>query len=80
MKVSEKEVQSKLYAIDREQRDFFKRVYGLNDARAYEFDLVINCDYIKEIEWAAEIVCRAYEQKFGGRSGGKTQKGKSNLM
>ena len=63
-KVKEEEVEKKLDDIDREQSDFFKRVYGLREASPYEFDMIINCDYIKEPAWAAEIVARAFHEKF----------------
>ncbi len=65
LKVEEKEAREKLDEIDKEQRDFFKRVYGKKDASPYEFDLVINCDFIKDPEVAAEIVRHAFTQKFG---------------
>ncbi|MBW2480932.1 MAG: cytidylate kinase-like family protein, partial [Deltaproteobacteria bacterium] len=29
--------------VDREQREFFKKAYGKNEASPYEFDMVINC-------------------------------------
>lgn len=65
LNVPEKEADSKLEQIDKEQRDFFKKVYGRKDARAYEFDIVINFDFILKPQWAAEIVAQAYRQKFG---------------
>lgn len=55
---------NKLEQIDREQRDFFKKVYGKKDASPYEFDLVINFDYIREPIWIAEIVDKAFQVKF----------------
>jgi cytidylate kinase len=67
LNVAEKEAEDKLDQIDKEQRDFFKRVYGKKDASPYEFDLVINCDHIKEPQWAAEIIAKALEEKFSIR-------------
>ncbi len=64
LKVKAKEADSKLDQIDKEQRDFFKKAYGLKDASPYEFDMVINCDYISEPEWAAELVAQAFKNKF----------------
>ena len=32
----------------------------------YEFDMVINCDYIEKPEWAAEIVALAFKARFRG--------------
>lgn len=66
----EKEMaERKLEQIDREQRDFFKKVYGKRDASPYEFDLIINCDYITDPQWAAEIVALAFKEKFGSEAG-----------
>ena len=65
LKVEEGEVDGKLDQIDREQAEFFKRVYGKKDAAPYEFDLVINCDYITKPQWAAAIVKQAFIEKFG---------------
>ncbi|MBU0698162.1 MAG: cytidylate kinase-like family protein [Pseudomonadota bacterium] len=64
LKVDEKEVVNTLDEVDREQRNFFKKIFGKKDALAYEFDLVINCDYIHKPEWAANIVMQAFKDKF----------------
>jgi len=66
LNVAEEEVDKKLNEIDKEQRDFFKTIYGKKDASPYEFDIVINCDYIKP-EWAASIVAQAFRKKFPER-------------
>lgn len=65
LNVKEKEAAGKLGEIDKEQRDFFKQVYGKKDLTTDEFDMLINCDYIKEPQWAAEIVAQAFREKFG---------------
>lgn len=64
LNVAEEEVDKKLDEIDKEQRNFFKTVYGKKDASPYEFDIVINCDYIKP-KWAANTVAQAFREKFG---------------
>ena len=64
LEVKEKDAEKELGQIDKEQRDFFKKVFDRKDASPYEFDMVINCDYIKEPQWAAEIVRQAFEKKF----------------
>jgi len=64
LKVKEKEVASKLPQLDKEQRTFFKKVFGKKDAVPYEFDMVINCDYIKNTQDAADIVEQAFKKKF----------------
>ncbi len=68
MEMDEKEVETKIDEMDREQRDFFKKVYGKKDASPYEFDLVINCDFIRDPKWAAEIVAQAFKEKFGAET------------
>lgn len=64
LEASEEDVESKLNQIDKEQREFFKKVYGKKDASPYEFDMVINCDYIEEPEMVADIVATAFRHKF----------------
>lgn len=46
------------------QREFFRKVFKRNDASPYEFDLVINMDFIDESKWAADIVETAFRVKF----------------
>jgi cytidylate kinase len=64
----EKEAEVELDRVDREQKDFFKKVYRKKDASPYEFDLVINYDHISNPQWAAEIVAVALKQKFEFRT------------
>ena len=64
MNISEHEAANQILELDREQRAFFKKVYAKKDASSYEFDLVINCDYIEKPQWAAEIILRAFKEKF----------------
>ena len=63
--VEEKEAQTRLIQIDKEQRDFFKKAFGKKEASPYEFDIVINCDYLTDSQWAAKIVIKAFKEKFG---------------
>ena len=66
LKAKEEDVEAKLNQLDKEQKNFFKRVYGKKDAYSpHEFDMVINCDYIKEPKMVAEIVALAFQQKYG---------------
>jgi hypothetical protein len=62
--VDEKEAEETLDRSDRDQRNFYISVYGKKDASPYEFDLVINLDYISEPAMTAEIVETAFNQKF----------------
>lgn len=63
--VAGEDVVQELDRIDKEQRDFFKSVYGKKDASPYEFDLVINCDHIREPRQGANIVIKAFQEKYG---------------
>jgi cytidylate kinase len=65
MKISEEEAEKQVKELDRQQRAFFKEVYDKKDASPYEFDLVINCDCIKNPRSLAEIILRAFREKFG---------------
>jgi Cytidylate kinase-like family len=64
LRVKEKEAAEKLPGIDKEQGQFFKKTFGKKDAVPYEFDMVINCDYINNPKDAAEIVELAFKKKF----------------
>jgi cytidylate kinase len=64
LKVTEKEAADKLPQLDKEQRSFFKKAFGKKDAVPYEFDMVINCDYVKDTQVAAKIVEEAFKNKF----------------
>jgi cytidylate kinase len=64
LSITDQEAQDKLDQGDKEQRAFYRKVYGRKDASSYEFDLVIDCDYITPHEWAADIVEKAFQRKF----------------
>ncbi|MGB8333890.1 MAG: cytidylate kinase-like family protein [Desulfobacterales bacterium] len=66
LKVSESKAEKELDEADKEQREFFKKVFKRNDASPYEFDLVINMDFIGKPKWAADIVKTAFRAKFKG--------------
>ncbi len=65
LNISVKEALVKLDEEDKFQREFFRKNFGKKDASPYEFDLVINRDYLTEAHDAAELVYRAYVLKFG---------------
>ena len=62
--IKKEDAETRLKQIDKEQKDFFKSIYQKKDASPYEFDLVINRDYISDADAAADIVACAYEKKF----------------
>jgi len=64
-KINEQEADRKIDQIDKEQRDFFKKVFKKKVISPYEFDLVINFDYLTDPHCAAEIVAAAFSEKFG---------------
>lgn len=64
LNVSRKDVEDKLNEIDKEQRVFFKKVFNKDDASPYEFDICINCDYIKEPQSVADIIYAIFMKKF----------------
>ena len=63
--LDEKEAEKEIEKMDREQSDFFKKVYKKKGASPYEFDLVINCEYLSDPKLAADIVALAFKNKFG---------------
>jgi hypothetical protein len=65
MNTSKEEAAKQISELDRQQAAFFKEVYDKKDASPYEFDLVINCDYIRERRSVAEIILRAFREKLG---------------
>jgi hypothetical protein len=64
LEVTEDMAEKELDRVDREQRDFFKKNFNKKEASPYEFDLVINMDNIKDHNAAADIVEKAYKEKF----------------
>ncbi len=68
LNVPEGDVGKKLDELDKEQNAFFEKVYGKKDALAYEFDMVIDLDYIKQPKSAANIVAQAFKEKFGNET------------
>lgn len=64
LNVSVKEAAKKLDQEDKLQRDFFKKNFNKKDASPYEFDMVINRDFIRDAQDAAELVHQAYIRKF----------------
>lgn len=63
-KLNEENIQRKLEENDLTQKYFYKKVYHLEKASSHEFDLVINCDFIRNPETAAEIIELALKKKF----------------
>lgn len=65
MRIGPEEAKRRLATIDREQAAFFKKVFDKKDASPYEFDVVVNVDHFGNPADIAEIVCLAFQKKFG---------------
>lgn len=65
LNVNEEQAARELDIEDKMQKDFFKKNFHKKDASPYEFDLVVNCDYITKAKDAAELVRMAFAMKFG---------------
>jgi len=65
MHISAEEAGQEISRIDKEQRDFYKKIFKKKDISPYEFDLVVNFDHIPDPHWASEIVATAFSNKFG---------------
>jgi cytidylate kinase len=68
LKISETAASLRLNHFDIEQKHFFRRIYNLKEAAPYEFDIVINRDYIKGTQQIAEIIITALKEKFGEKN------------
>ena len=62
--LEETQVRQILNQVDAEQHDYFNKAFGKKEASPYEFDIVINCDFIKSPPGAVEIITRAFNEKF----------------
>ena len=62
--VEEKEAKNIISRVDKEQSEFFKKAYGKDEASPYEFDMVINCDFIDHPPSVAKVIAKAYFEKF----------------
>ncbi len=66
LSVKEEEAEARLKEIDREQAEFFKKVYNKTGASPYEFDLTINLEQLEKPFVAAELVDLAFRKKYAG--------------
>ncbi len=69
LNVEEQEIERKFEHFNLKQSYFYKKVFNREKASTQEFDLVINCDYIKDPKWAAEIVEENFRKKFSIKTG-----------
>ena len=63
LKVEEEIADKKVDEVDKGQRDFFKKVFGKKDVTPYEFDIVINVDFITQPKWAARGCSSSFQGK-----------------
>jgi len=64
LNVEEKQAKNIISRVDKEQSEFFKKAYGKDEASPYEFDMVINCDFMDHPPSVAEVIAKAYFEKF----------------
>ena len=62
--IDQGKIEKILEKLDTEQRDFFRNVYGIEEASSSEFDMVINCSYISEPETAVDIIEKNFKRRF----------------
>ena len=64
MRLTKSDAKKKLVDIDKAQAAFFKKVFGKKAASPYEFDMVMNLDYLNNPEDVAAVVALAFNKKF----------------
>ncbi len=64
LNIDQKEADNELKRLDSEQREFFSKVYGKKDASPYEFDIVVNRDFLMAPQCAAAVVQEAFKCKY----------------
>lgn len=64
MKTGYLETERKLREFDKDQKAFFKKLYGKSSSSPYEFDMVINRVFLEEIDVIADTIISAYKGKF----------------
>ncbi len=62
--ISNSEARNTMAEVDEEQTDFLIKAFGKKEVVSYDFDLVINFDWIKNVQSAAKIVELAFQEKF----------------
>lgn len=62
--VEENIAKDEMINADNDQKEYFARYFGKNEASPYEFDLVINRDFLQSADTAAEIIAAAYRGRF----------------
>ncbi|MBF0529254.1 MAG: cytidylate kinase-like family protein [Deltaproteobacteria bacterium] len=65
MAINEKQAEERIEEVDREQKEFFKNIYGQKHPSDYDFDLIINRNLFTEEKWVVEVMEQAFKQKFG---------------
>ncbi|MDO9265344.1 MAG: cytidylate kinase-like family protein [Desulfosalsimonadaceae bacterium] len=64
--VDEKKAKQIILQADQEQAEFFHKAHGKTSAPAQEFDMVLNFDYIKDMDAAARAIETLYRNRFQG--------------
>jgi len=64
LKVSSAKARKIIQQADVEQKEFFSRVHGKDSAAPDEFDLILNLDYIQDINVAADVLKMHFISRF----------------
>lgn len=62
--VDEKKARQLISQADQEQAEFFRKTHGKTSALPQEFDMVINFDYIRDMDAAARAIATLYQSRF----------------
>ena len=62
--VDEKKARQIIMRTDQEQAEFFRKAHGKTSAPAHEFDIVLNFDYVRDMDAAANAIGTLYHSRF----------------
>lgn len=64
LKVSSSKARRIIQQADAEQKEFFSRVHGKDLASSEEFDLILNLDYIQDMNVAVDVIKTLFMSRF----------------
>jgi cytidylate kinase len=64
LKVSRKKTEQIMSQADAEQKEFFAKVHGKDDAAPAEFDMIVNLDYLTDINAVADATALLFKSRF----------------
>jgi cytidylate kinase len=66
LKVSRKKAEQIMSQADAEQKEFFAKVHGKDDAAPAEFDMTVNLDYLTDINAVVDATALLFKSRFPG--------------